>query len=306
MFFEFATAGRILFGEGSVREVAPAAAAMGRRALVVTGARPERFAGVMGGPAFAVAGEPSIGLIRQGLEFARNEGCDVVVAIGGGSALDAGKALAALLTNPADPLEYLEVIGKGAPLPHSPAPFVAVPTTAGTGSEVTRNAVLASPEHRVKASLRSAAMLPRLAVVDPELTLDLPRALTAATGLDALTQLIEPYVSGRANAMTDMICVEGIRRAAAALPRALRERAGQRSAPRHVLGQPVGRDGSGQRRLGGGAWFRRTGGRDVPCPARRRLRGHSAVRLRDQRSGSASAGGGGATACGDTAKWPDC
>jgi alcohol dehydrogenase class IV len=134
--------------------------------------------------------------------------------------LDAGKAIAALLTNPGDPLDYLEVIGRAQPLTAPAAPCIAIPTTAGTGSEVTRNAVLASPEQRVKASLRSAGMLPRLAVVDPELTLDLPRHLTASTGLDALTQLIEPYVSVRANPLTDQFCIDGMRRAAVALPRA--------------------------------------------------------------------------------------
>jgi alcohol dehydrogenase class IV len=124
-----------------------------------------------------------------------------------------------MLANPGDPLDYLEVVGRGQPLQYPSAPFIAIPTTAGTGSEVTRNAVLASPEHRVKASLRASFMLPRLAVVDPELTLGLPRAVTASTGLDALTQLIEPYVGVRANPITDLFCVEGIRRAAGALPR---------------------------------------------------------------------------------------
>jgi alcohol dehydrogenase class IV len=227
MHFEFATAGRIVFGEGAVRQAPAAAAGLGRRALVVTGACQERAAPL--GTALeaagvscvwlGVAGEPSIELVRQAALMGRREGCDLVVAIGGGSALDAGKAIAALLTNTGDPLDYLEVVGRGQPLERTPAPTIAIPTTAGTGSEVTRNAVLASPEHRVKASLRSASMLPRLAVVDPELTLDLPPAVTASTGLDALTQLIEPYVSTRANAMTDLYCVEGIRRAAAALPR---------------------------------------------------------------------------------------
>ena len=226
--FEFAAAARIVFGEGAVREVAPAAAAMGRRALVVTGARGERAAalidalqaaGVSCVP-FAVAGEPTIELMRDGARFARGENCDLVIAMGGGSALDAGKALAALITNSHDPLDYLEVVGRGQPLDYTPAPMIAIPTTAGTGSEVTRNAVLASPEHRVKASLRSASMLPRLAVVDPELTWDLPPAITASTGLDALTQLIEPYVSNRSNAMTDLYCVEGMRCAGAALARA--------------------------------------------------------------------------------------
>ncbi|MGD0871461.1 MAG: iron-containing alcohol dehydrogenase [Bryobacteraceae bacterium] len=218
--FDFSTASRIRFGEGTAREVAGAAASLGRRALVVTGRSAARCASLLDGPRFAVPHEPTIELIRHGTAFAREENCDVVVSIGGGSAIDAGKALAALLANPGDPLDYLEVIGRGLPLQNHSAPFIAVPTTAGTGSEVTRNAVLASPEHRVKASLRSASMLPRLAVVDAELAYDLPPAVTASTGLDALTQLIEPYVSSRANPMTDLYCVEGMRAAATALPRA--------------------------------------------------------------------------------------
>jgi alcohol dehydrogenase class IV len=223
MLFEFATASRILYGPGMVRDLPAAAAQMGRRALVVTGASVERALPLVRGldaVPLAVSGEPTVDLIRQGTAYASAESCDLVIAIGGGSAIDAGKALAALLTNPGDPLDYLEVIGRGQPLERAPAPFIAVPTTSGTGSEVTRNAVLGSPEHRVKASLRSAAMLPRLAIIDPELTVTLPRAITASTGLDALTQLIEPYVSSRANFMTDLFCIDGIRRAATALPAA--------------------------------------------------------------------------------------
>ena len=222
---EFATAARILFGEGVLAEVPAAAAALGRRALLVTGGSPDRAeplrralqqAGVAT-VVFAVAGEPTLDLIRSA-----PRDCEFVIAFGGGSALDAGKAMAALLTNPGDPLDYLEVIGRGHPLTMPVAPCIAIPTTAGTGSEVTRNAVLASPEHGVKASLRHAGMLPRLAVVDPLLTLDLPRPITAATGLDALTQLIEPYVSCRANAMTDQFCITGIPAAAGALERVCR------------------------------------------------------------------------------------
>jgi len=228
MRFEFATATRIAFGAGAVRDAAPAARAFGRRALVVTGASADRVAPLVqaletagvAGIRFAAAGEPTIKLVRDGAAVARQERCDLVVAMGGGSAIDSGKAIAALLTNPGDPLDYLEVIGRAQPLAQPAAPFLAIPTTAGTGSEVTRNAVLGSPEHRVKASLRSAGMLPRLAIVDPDLTLGLSRPLTASTGLDALTQLIEPYVSARANEMTDQFCVEGMRRAATALPRA--------------------------------------------------------------------------------------
>jgi len=228
--FEFATATRILFGAGMVLGLPVAARAMGSRALLVTGSLTKRSAPVAADleaagascTTFRVAGEPSVDLVRRGAGRARESSCDLVISIGGGSAIDAGKAIAALLANGGDPLDYLEVVGRGQPLRLPSAPFIAVPTTAGTGAEVTRNAVLASPEHGVKASLRSPHMLPRLAIVDPELTYSLPPAITASTGLDALTQLIEPYVSVRANAMTDLFCQEGMRRAARSLARAFR------------------------------------------------------------------------------------
>jgi alcohol dehydrogenase class IV len=162
-------------------------------------------------------------LIARGLEQARGEQCDVVIAIGGGSVIDTGKALAALLTNPGDMMDYLEVVGKGNALQNPGAPFIAAPTTAGTGAEVTRNAVLGVPERHVKVSLRSPWLLPRLAVVDPELTYGLPPAITARTGLDALTQLIEAYVSIRSNPLADGFCVEGIPLAARSLRRAFYE-----------------------------------------------------------------------------------
>jgi alcohol dehydrogenase class IV len=155
--------------------------------------------------------------VEKGAVLARAEKCDLIISLGGGSAIDAGKAIAAIMTNPGELSDYLEVIGRGQTLSQPSAPFIAIPTTAGTGSELTRNAVLASPEHRVKVSLRSPFMLPRVALVDPELTYDLPRAISASTGLDALTQLIEPYVCARANPFTDALCVEGMRRAARSL-----------------------------------------------------------------------------------------
>lgn len=219
--FEFATATRIVFGPGTVGQAAAAARAWGRRTLLVTGASVER-ASVLGltGHRLSIAGEPTISAIREAVAAARAGGCDVVVALGGGSVIDAGKAIAALAPNPEDVLAYLEVVGAAQPLTHPPLPFIAVPTTAGTGAEVTRNAVLGAPEHGVKVSLRSPLMLPRLAVIDPELTLTAPPAVTAATGLDALTQLIEPWVSPRANPLTDAFCLDGIRRVAVALPRA--------------------------------------------------------------------------------------
>lgn len=169
---------------------------------------------------YEVHGEPTVEAVREGTKLA--SGCDLVIGVGGGSVLDAGKAIAALATNPGDVLDYLEVIGGGQALSNPPLAYIAIPTTAGTGTEVTRNAVIESPAHGVKVSLRSPMMLPRLALVDPELTRDLPPALTASSGLDALTQLIEPFVSVRANPMTDALCREGMRLAAASLRRAYR------------------------------------------------------------------------------------
>jgi alcohol dehydrogenase class IV len=174
----------------------------------------------LGAVTFIVAEEPTIDLILQGVHRARAQKCDLVIGIGGGSALDTGKAIAALLTNGGHPLDYLEVIGRGKPLTRPAAPYIAIPTTAGTGAEVTRNAVLGSPDHQVKVSLRSPLMLPRLAIVDPELTYDLPPAITASTGLDALTQVLEPFVSHLANPLTDALCREGLHRAARSLRRA--------------------------------------------------------------------------------------
>ncbi len=228
MRFEFATADRILFGPGSVREVPQAAKEMGRRAFLVTGLSAARSASLVAqldaagvsSCRFAVEGEPTVDLICRGVQQARGEQCNLVIALGGGSAIDAAKAIAALLANGGELLDYLEVIGKGKALTRPSAPWIAIPTTAGTGAEVTRNAVLASHEHRVKVSLRSPLMLARLAVVDPELTMELPPAITASTGLDALTQLIEPYVSIRANPMTDGFCLEGMRRVSRSLRRA--------------------------------------------------------------------------------------
>ena len=228
MRFDFATAGRILFGVGAIRDVGPIARTMGTRALVVTGRNSDRAAQLLellseqslSHTLFSNAGEPTIQAVCTGMERAREEGCDLVIAFGGGSAVDGGKAIAALLTNPGDVFDYLEVIGRGRPLTAPSAPFIAIPTTAGAGAEVTRNAVLTSPEHRVKASLRSPLMLARLALVDPELTYHLPQAITASTGLDALTQLIEPFVSVRANPMTDSVCREGMGRVARSLRRA--------------------------------------------------------------------------------------
>ncbi|MDA1277722.1 MAG: iron-containing alcohol dehydrogenase [Verrucomicrobia bacterium] len=227
MHFEFATAAHILFGPGTSSKIAAPARSMGARAFVVTGRDPERAQRIradlisnhIDAIPFQVLREPTTDLVTMGAAAARNSHCDFVIGIGGGSVLDAAKAIAAFMTNPGDPLEYLEVVGQGKPLGNPPAPWIAVPTTAGTGAEVTKNSVLASESHQVKVSLRSPLLYARMAVVDPQLTLGLPPSMTASTGLDALTQLIEPYVSIRANPLTDAFCVEGLRCCARSLRR---------------------------------------------------------------------------------------
>ncbi len=221
--FEFATAGRIVFGAGrAAAELAPLLAGLGRRPLVCTGAHPDRYADLLppDRAVVAVAGEPTVDVLRSALSAAREHGADVVVAVGGGSPIDVAKAVAVLLRNDGDPLEYLPVSGPARAPARPGLPCVAVPTTAGTGSEVTTNAVFAVPEAGVKVSLRAPVLLPAVALVDPVLTVGCPPAATASSGLDALTQCLEPFVSVRANPVTDALAREGLRRAGRALRRA--------------------------------------------------------------------------------------
>lgn len=228
--FTFMTATEILFGRGHAAQAAGRIAALGRRVLLVHGATPDRAewlfralietgADVHG---FAVPQEPDMALIEAGLAHGRALRAEVVVALGGGAVIDAGKAIAALVPAPRPMIDHLEVVGQGLPLDAAPLPFVAMPTTAGTGAEVTRNAVISVPEERRKVSLRDPRMLPRLAIVDPALTDHCPRAVTLASGLDAITQVIEPYVSTRANALTDALCRDAIPRGLAALIRLMK------------------------------------------------------------------------------------
>jgi alcohol dehydrogenase class IV len=170
---------------------------------------------------FGVAAEPSIERVRAAVTLLAEAGCDAVLGFGGGSALDVAKAVAVLATSGTDPIDHLEVIGAGRPIEQPGLPCVAVPTTAGTGSEVTRNSVLSGGG--VKASLRSPLMLPRVALVDPDLLAGVPKTTIAASGMDALSQLIEPLLSRRANPFTDALARDGIRRSARSLHRAYRE-----------------------------------------------------------------------------------
>jgi alcohol dehydrogenase class IV len=229
--FEFASAERIVFGSGASASLGERAKKLGRRALWVTGKHRERSAALeallrdsgLELAAVSVAGEPRVEDALEAVRIGRELGAELVVACGGGSVIDLGKAAAALLANAQDPYEFLEVVGRGCPLQVPALPSIAIPTTAGTGAEVTKNAVLASSEHRVKASLRHDSMLPRVALVDPALTLSMPPAVTAATGLDALTQCLEPYVSCQNNPLTDALALEGMKRGARSLRRAFRD-----------------------------------------------------------------------------------
>jgi alcohol dehydrogenase class IV len=229
--FEFATAQKIIFGPGTLTGAGAAASQYGKKALVVTGRSGDHLARLLSGLQesqissciFPVAAEPDTASVMQAARLAKEEGCELVVGLGGGSVLDTAKAAAALAANDSDILDYLEVIGSGKKLQYAALPVIAIPTTAGTGSEVTRNAVITSHAHRYKASLRHPSMLPRTALVDPELTYDLPPELTASTGMDALTQCIEPFLSIRANPITDALCREGMRRAARSLRVAVSE-----------------------------------------------------------------------------------
>ena len=218
MQFEFATPNQIIFGKGRIKEIRGYVSDEGSRILIVGGTSPDRFSQLSTILddrkttiiRFSVPHEPTVEIIRTGVNLCRMENCDLVIAIGGGSAIDAGKAIAVLSTNEGDITDFLEVIGQGKELRNPGLSMIAVPTTAGTGCEVTKNAVIAERTNKVKVSLRSKFLLPNIALIDPELTLSLPKEITASTGMDAFTQLIEPYVSQYSNPLTDAVCQEGL------------------------------------------------------------------------------------------------
>lgn len=208
----------ITAGRGSIAELSDAADRFGHRALLVTGASgrfADRVAEALEQSGVSVTpirrrGEPTVDDVRAGVAAARNAHCELVVAVGGGSVMDAGKAIAAIAGCGGDPLDYLETVGAGKPLHGTGLPCIAIPTTAGTGAEVTRNAVLGSPAHGVKASLRGPQLLPRWAIVDADLTDGTPAEITSFAGMDACTQLLEAFTSRRANPLTDPYCLQGL------------------------------------------------------------------------------------------------
>ena len=246
--YAFAAPAAIAFGPRVRAQALTAAPRFGDRALVVTGATPARAAWLIDGLRAAgvavhvvsIGHEPTVADALAAVAAARRFGARMAIGIGGGAAIDLAKAVAGLAGEPGDPIDHLEVVGRGLPLTVDPLPLIALPTTAGAGAEATRNAVLAVPEAERKVSLRDARLLPRLALVDPELTHGLPAGVTLATGMDALTQVIEPYLSSKANPVTDALCRDAIPRALAALPRLMaalatgEEDPGARAAMAHV------------------------------------------------------------------------
>ncbi|MGR3541187.1 MAG: iron-containing alcohol dehydrogenase [Hasllibacter sp.] len=229
MGFTLTLPGRVHVGRGCRADAAAGIAALGRRPLVLHGrssaraadaiAEGLRAAGADPAAMAAPPGEPELGALRGLLADLRGRGHDAVVALGGGAVIDTAKALAALLPARTDPLDHLEGVGGGRPLEADPLPLAALPTTAGAGSEATVNAVIAVPEAGRKVSLRDARLMARIVAVDPDLGDGVPRAVRLASGLDAVVQVIEPYLSTRANPVTDALCRDAIPRGLAALRR---------------------------------------------------------------------------------------
>ena len=247
--FSFGTAGRIIFGKGAFAQADELAAGFGRRTLIVvspsSGERAQRLAERIQArrdevALFTVNGEPDLRSVEQGYKVAQSGRYECVIALGGGSVIDTGKAIAGLLTNGGKVLDYAEVVGEGKPLTKPSAPLIAIPTTAGTGAEATRNSVITIPDRQLKVSIRSQHLLPAVALVDPELTYSLPPAVTASSGLDALTQLIEPYTCNRPNPLTDLLAISGLQSAARCLVKAFQE------------GAPEAREGMAYASLCGG------------------------------------------------------
>ena len=214
---------RICYGNGRINEVPALAATYGRTALLVTGKhsfcstpRWQSFTQLLETKGMkwlhlTVSGEPTPMLVDQAVSQFRDESVDVVIAIGGGSVLDAAKAIAGLLPYGNSVMDYLEGVGKNVPYHGPSTPFIAVPTTAGTGSEATKNSVLSvHGRDGFKKSFRDECLIPEYAVIDPDLLASCPRELVAADGMDAFTQLLESYASLKANPFTDALALSGI------------------------------------------------------------------------------------------------
>lgn len=220
--FEYFSPTRVIFGKNSFNRLPGLISGFSSHVLVVTGKKDTLFNTFISGNAdfdinpvrFSIHEEPTVSDIEAGIETARKFNCKVVAGIGGGSVIDAAKAIAAIAPNNRKLTDYLEIAGLGIKPENNSLPCIAVPTTAGTGSEVTRNAVIKSPEHKIKVSLRNDSMYPVVAVIDPELTLSMSPQLTASTGMDALTHLFEVFTACHTNSFTDTLCAKGLEKIA--------------------------------------------------------------------------------------------
>jgi alcohol dehydrogenase class IV len=221
MILDFSTSNRIIFYPGSIKGITDLLLEFGNKVLIISGSKSNRIAYLekyldpnkISFQKYYTSGEPTITSVKEGISKARDLKIDALIAIGGGSVIDTGKAISAMLTNSGELEDYLEVVGEGKSILNKAKPLIAIPTTAGTGSEVTRNAVIKVQSKKVKVSLRGRKIIPEIALIDPELTLDTPPEITASTGMDALSQVIEPYISKKENSFVDLFCEDAIRRA---------------------------------------------------------------------------------------------
>lgn len=232
--FNVLTPSEIVFGRDKIAELNEHASRKGHRALIVHGQSPERLSrvftlltGIEIVQTLAIAKEPDLDTLTTAIATGKSLGVDLVLGIGGGSVMDSAKVLAAMLPSQSELMDHLEVVGKGLPLTADRLPLILVPTTSGTGAEVTRNAVVDIPQAQRKVSLRDNRLLPDLALVDPSLTDGCPRHVTLYSGLDAVTQVIEPYLSSRATPFTDMLCVEAIPKGLRALKQLMEAESGE-------------------------------------------------------------------------------
>ena len=226
--FQFAAPTKIIFEKDAFQKLPGLVSELGNNVFIVSGEK-AIHANCLAGTLhkqnvktkiFKISSEPTTSVIESATNLAKKNNCNIIVGIGGGSVIDAAKAVAALATNTGELLDFLEIIGKGKKLESAPLPFIAIPTTAGTGAEVTKNSVIKSEDKKVKVSLRSDLMFPTLAVIDPVLTLTMPPEITASTGVDALTHLLETFVSCQSNPFVDMLGREGLTRISSSLEKA--------------------------------------------------------------------------------------
>ena len=234
MDFTFYSAGEIIFGSGKIADIGNLAARYGTKAMIcyrgtsmVDNGILDRINSTLSQStvdSFSLdfsSQEPTVEDIDNGVEISRKKKPHVIIGIGGGSTIDTAKAISGLTTNPGSVLDYLEGVGKGLQIQKPSIPYIAIPTTAGTGAEVTKNAVISSRDRKFKKSIRSPWLIPDIALLDPELTLSLPKQITAETGMDALTQLVESYISAKAQPMPSALAIYGIRLAGQFLERAV-------------------------------------------------------------------------------------